>query len=167
MRSLTGSNQTDTPRDRWIPWAFVAGFAVIILVNGIMVYMAVASFTGLKTEDYYQRGLHYNDVLDAQQTQDALGWSVTVDSDQVGSDRIRISVKAADGEDRPLDGADVKVRLVRPVQAGYDMNVNLTSQGEGLYAADVVLPLRGQWDILAQIQHPSGSYRATKRIVTR
>lgn len=166
MRAM-GSEAGPARRGRWIPWIFVAGFALVILVNGVMIYIALASFTGLQTEEHYQRGLEYNQVLEAERTQEALGWTVDVNAEDTGDRRILLSIRAADATGSPLNGADVKARLVRPVQSGHDMDVILSARGHGRYAADVELPLRGQWDILAQITHPSGSYTKATRIVTR
>lgn len=156
-----------TPRDKWIPWIFAAGFAVVILVNGIMIYFATSSFTGLQTEGHYQRGLDYNQVLAAEAEENRLGWTVAIDFAETGNGRARVSVAAADRDGNPVDGASVRARLVRPVQAGHDIDIELTPAGKGLYAAELQLPLQGQWDILAQITHPSGKYRAAKRIVAR
>lgn len=168
MSASPGNEPAPPPqRDRWIPWLIVAGFALVILVNGIMVYFAVASFTGLQTEGHYQRGLDYNEVLVGDRVQDALGWAVGIEFDETGDGRGRLSVQVADQAGEPLNDAGVLVRLVRPVQAGYDMDVTLTAAGDGLYAADVELPLRGQWDLLARIRHPSGNYSTAKRIVAR
>jgi hypothetical protein len=36
-------------RSRYIPWLFVAGFAVVIAVNATMIWFAVGSFSGLYT----------------------------------------------------------------------------------------------------------------------
>lgn len=162
-----GRNKPAPPRDLWIPKLIVAGFALVVIVNGIMVYVAMASFTGLQTEGYYQRGLDYNDVLASEAAEKKLGWSVTIDVAETGKDRVHLSVRAADKAGNPLNGASVRVRLVRPVQAGHDMDVTLAAEGDGLYAAEVKLPMRGQWDILAQISHPSGNYSTAKRIVTQ
>ena len=166
---MNRENQTipAPPRDLWVPWLFVAGFALVILVNGIMIYFAMASFTGLQTEGHYQRGLDYNDVLAAKAAEEKLGWSVEVDLTETGGSFVRVSVTAADRAGNPLNDAGVKVRLVRPVQAGHDMDVTLAAAGNGRYSADVELPLRGQWDILAQISHPSGNFSTAKRIVTQ
>jgi nitrogen fixation protein FixH len=155
------------PRDLWVPWLIVAGFGLVILVNGIMVYFAITSFTGLQTEGHYQRGLDYNEVLAGERAQDALGWAVGIEFEETGDGRGRLSVQAADKAGGPLNDAGVTVRLVRPVQVGYDIEVTLAAAGDGLYAADVELPLRGQWDILAQIRHPSGNFSTAKRIVAR
>jgi nitrogen fixation protein FixH len=165
--SAPRGNESAPPRDLWVPWLIVAGFAVVILVNGIMVYFAMASFTGLQTEGHYQRGLDYNEVLAGERARDALGWTVDLDFQETGDGRGRLSVQAADKAGNPLKDAGVMVRLARPVQAGYDMDVTLPAAGDGLYAAEVELPLRGQWDILARIRHPSGNYSTAKRIVAR
>lgn len=154
-------------RDSWIPWLFAAGFALVVLVNGIMIYFATSSFTGLQTEGHYQRGLDYNDVLAGERTQNSLGWTVGIDFQETGGGHARLSVRATDKAGNPLNNAGVTVRLVRPVQAGHDMDMTLAAAGNGLYAADIELPLRGQWDILARINHPSGIYSTAKRIVAQ
>jgi nitrogen fixation protein FixH len=165
--SAPRGNDPAPPRDLWVPWLIVAGFALVILVNGILIYFAITSFTGLQTEGHYQRGLDYNEVLAGERGQDALGWTVGLDFQETGDGRGRLSVQATDKAGNPLKDAGVMVRLVRPVQAGHDMDVTLSADGDGFYVADVELPLRGQWDILAQIRHPSGNYSTAKRIVTR
>jgi len=165
--SATNRSEQAPPRDLWIPWLFVAGMALVVLVNGIMVYIAVSSFTGLQTEGHYQRGLNYNEVLAAERTEEELGWAVEIGFAETGEGRARLSVKAADRDGNPLNDAGVSVRLIRPVQAGHDMDLTLAASGDGLYAAEVELPLRGQWDILAQIRHPSGNYSTSKRIVAQ
>lgn len=165
MSAANGGEQAP-PRDEWIPWLFVAGMALVVLVNGIMVYIAVSSFTGLQTEDNYKRGLNYNEVLASERAEAGLGWTVEIGFAETGG-RARLSVRAADRDGNPLNDAGVSVRLIRPVQAGHDMDVKLAAAGEGLYAAEIELPLRGQWDILARIRHPSGNYSTAKRIVAR
>ena len=67
---------TATDRSRWIPYAFVAFFGVVLLANGTMIGLAFATWTGLETEGAYQKGLAYNRVLDRARAQAALGWRV-------------------------------------------------------------------------------------------
>ena len=63
-------------RSRYIPWLFVAGFAVVIAVNATMICFAVGSFSGLYTPAPRARGLHYNAIMAEQKARDALGWRV-------------------------------------------------------------------------------------------
>ena len=53
-------------RSRYIPWLFVAGFAVVIAVNATMIWFAVGSFSGLYTPVPRDRGLHYNAIIAEQ-----------------------------------------------------------------------------------------------------
>ena len=153
----------DTPRDSWIPWLIVAFFGFVVAANGIMVYIAMSSFTGLQTEGPYVRGLEYNQVLAAERAERALGWTVTVEFRPAGGGRGRIVARAQDAAGAPLDGAVVTVRLVRPTQDGYDMKVTLADESGGIYAADVELPLPGLWEIQTQIVHRSDTYRTAQR----
>lgn len=154
-------------RDHWIPWLFVGFFGVVLVVNGILAYVAVSSFTGLQTEGHYRKGLAYNRVLESSRRQAALGWSIRIEFEQAGDRNGRLAVRALDKAGAPLDGASVAARLVRPTQSGYDFDVTLNPAGAGWYEAELALPLRGQWDIQTQIEHPSGTFRTVERIVTK
>ena len=58
----------------WIPWIFVAGFALVISVNFALIWLAVGSFSGLAEAHPYRAGLDYNQTLAAARAQEALGW---------------------------------------------------------------------------------------------
>lgn len=164
--SARRNSTPDRRRDAWIPWLFAAFFGIVLTVNGILAYLAVSTFTGLETTDYYRKGLAYNEVLDAQREQAALGWDVAFAFEPDGAQRGLLAVRATDRAGRPLDGATVTATLVRPTQAGYDMEVTLAQVGAGSYEAELELPLRGQWDIRTRIEHRSGAFRTVQRIVT-
>jgi nitrogen fixation protein FixH len=59
-----------------VPWLFVAGFALVIAVNGTMMWLAISSFSGLYSDHARDRGVHYNQVMAEQRARDALGWTV-------------------------------------------------------------------------------------------
>lgn len=149
---------------RTIPWLFAAFFAVVIVANAVMVYVAVSSFTGLQTEDHYLRGLAYNRVLEAERAQQALGWQVAVDFRPTGARRGRIVAHARDAAGAPLTDAVVVAHLIRPAESGHDMDVTLTAGPDGTHAAEVELPLPGLWEIQTQIVLHSDVYRLAQRI---
>jgi nitrogen fixation protein FixH len=163
MTATPGEIRTDGPRGRWIPWLIVAFFGVVIVANGTMIYIAVSSFTGLQTENSYVRGLEYNQVLEAERAERALGWNVTVQFEPTGDRRGRIVARAQDAAGAPLDDAIVTARLVRPTQQGYDIQVTLAAESGAVYAANVELPLPGLWEIQTQITHRSEVYRTAQR----
>src|SRR5688572_2876208 len=55
--------------------AFLAFFGVIFAVNGVFLYMALSTHTGLVAQEPYRKGLHYNDRIAAAERQQALGWT--------------------------------------------------------------------------------------------
>ena len=47
----------DERRSLWIPWALCGIFAVFLIANGVMLYFATRSWTGLATDNAYENSL--------------------------------------------------------------------------------------------------------------
>lgn len=154
-------------RSWWIPWLFVALFGVVLAANGIMLYIAMSSFTGLQTEGHYRKGLEYNRVLDAARAQDALGWTVSTSFEPAGDGGGKLVARATDRDGAPLTGARATARLLRPTQSGYDVDVTLDPRGDGVYDTNIRLPLTGQWEVRIRIGHDANVYRIAERIMVR
>ncbi|WP_422002698.1 FixH family protein [Reyranella sp.] len=151
-------------RSRYIPWLFVAGFAVVVAVNATMIWLAVGSFSGLYAERPRERGLHYNDVLAAQKARDALGWHVDT-SWQATPGRLEIAVTDAAG--RPLAGAQVHASLARPVEKRPPLALDVAPTAPGRYAALAILPARGNWDVDIVVDFGGQRYALTRRMFLR
>lgn len=52
---------------RHVLLGLVAFFGVMFVVNAIFVYFAVATFSGGDTSNPYQKGLHYDQMLEADE----------------------------------------------------------------------------------------------------
>lgn len=134
----------------WYPWIFVAGMLVVILVNGVLVYFALGTWTGIETEDHYRKGLAYNQALAAARIQDERGWQVSMAFDPAPTNaeehRGRLTITMSDRDGLPLDGLTVTVSLIRPTHEGYDFNLTLKQTGRGIYSSSIAVPLPGQWD---------------------
>ena len=150
-----------TARDRHVPWIFVGGFAVVIAVNAIMVWLAVGSFSGLYTPRPRERTLHYNDIIARQADRDALGWRLDA-SWQAKDSRLEIAIVDAQG--RPLGGAQLHAELVRPVEKRPPLVVELVAVESGRYAATVALPARGNWDLDVVVDHDGHRFAQTRRM---
>jgi nitrogen fixation protein FixH len=61
-------------RSGWIPWVFVGAMLLVVAVNGVLVFAAVDTFTGVTVGKSYDKGRAYNHVLEEAARQDALGW---------------------------------------------------------------------------------------------
>ena len=148
-------------RDRHVPWLFVAGFAVVIAVNGIMVWLAIGSFSGLYTPQPRQRSLHYNEIIARQADRDALGWRLDVRW-LAQDDRLEIALVDAQG--RPLGDARLHAELVRPAEKRPPLAVDLVAVDIGRYAATVALPARGNWDLDVVVDHDGQRFAQTRRM---
>ncbi|MEQ8967938.1 MAG: FixH family protein [Azospirillaceae bacterium] len=160
----------DPRRGRWIPWAFVAFFGVVLVANGTMLSVALTTWTGLSTENAYERGLVYNDTLARLAEGEALGWETGVAFEPVadpGSGRHagRVVVEAFDAEGRPIEDATVTAKLVRPTVYGHDETLALPQAAPGRYAADVELPLPGQWEVRATVVARGGTVETGARFL--
>lgn len=149
------------PRGAYIPWLFVAGFAVVITVNAVMIWFAVSSFSGLYSRNPREEGLRHNDVLARQQQRDALGWKVDIDW-QSSARRMEIDVRDASGQ--PMSGARVVANLVRPVENRPPMTVAMEPVDIGRFAARVDLPEHGNWDVDVVVERAGQRYASTRRM---
>ncbi|MGE4079612.1 MAG: FixH family protein [Reyranella sp.] len=150
-----------TARDRHVPWLFVGGFAVVVGVNAIMVWLAIGSFSGLYTPQPRQRSLHYNEIIARQADRDALGWRLET-SWHAPENRLEIAVVDARG--RPLGNARLHAELVRPVEKRAPVAVDLVAVDGGRYAATVTLPARGNWDLDVVIDYDGRRFAQTRRM---
>lgn len=155
----------ERPRLGWGPWVFVAMFAVVLAANGIMMIFAFSSWTGLETRGAYDKGVEYNRTLEAARAQRALGWRVESRVVSSGGQSVRIEVALRDRQGAVVTPDRVRARLIRPTHSGHDTTVTLARQADGHYSAELVPPLRGQWDLLILAEHPGGLYQARRRVV--
>ncbi|WP_044560013.1 FixH family protein [Azospirillum sp. B4] len=155
-----------------IPWIFVAGMGVVIVVNGILIYVALHSWTGIVTAKPYERGIEYNKVLEAQAQQDALGWTFDADiepaaiSSGTGGGSV-LTVRIASRDGAPMDDMALTGRLVRPIDMLPDVPLTFTPAGNGRYTASVTLPKHGQWDLKLKAEKGADWYHLTRRLFVK
>lgn len=155
----------------WYPWIFVAAFAVIITVNGTMAFFAVDSWTGLETKNHFTEGVEYNDILEQNRRQDALGWSAILTYEAIPtqndprSGQFLLSFKTKDGHG--VDGLAIEARAMRPTHEGYDQDLIFTARGKGVYVANATLPLPGQWELRYRAQRADELYLERQRVEVR
>jgi nitrogen fixation protein FixH len=141
---------------------------VVVIVNAILVYFAVSTWTGLDTVDHYRKGLAYNRALAAADTQAERGWSMAfafeplTAEDGHGAD---LSVTFADRDGQPIGNLMVEVTVVRPTRVGHDVTVALVHVGEGRYRGQVALALPGQWEARVHAWRSAETFRASHRMM--
>ena len=170
MTSMTEGHTTSRkPRQRgfWIPYVFFGMFGVIIAVNGALIYWAVTTFPGLSSDRHYERGLAYNEVLEAQRQQAALGWRIAADLGEPLDGVARLEVALEDRDGQPLYAEAVTATLQRPTVEGMDSRMVMTPAGPGLYRADARVPLPGVWDLVLQVERGQDSHVSKQRLYVK
>jgi len=151
-------------RSNIVPWLFVAGFVIVIAVNGTMMWLAISSFSGLYSGHARDRGLHYNQVMAEQRDREALGWTIET-SWQANDGLLGLRINERDGT--VLAGASVVVDLVRPAEKRAPIRIGMTPEGGGRYAGAVALPARGSWDADIVIEARGHRFAITRRLFLR
>ncbi|WP_421877922.1 FixH family protein [Pacificispira sp.] len=152
-----------------IPLLFFAFFAVVLTANGIMIWIALSSWTGLETKNHYLKGVDYNQTLQDVRTQEALGWTVQSNiAPVVAPDgppgRFDVVLVLTDRADSAISGAQVEVRLERPTHHGIDVRATLTETAPGRYAAQVDVPVAGQWNLRRLVWSGGGTHQTVERV---
>jgi len=153
-----------SPRFSIVPWLFVAGFALVIAVNGLMMWLAISSFSGLYSNNARARGVHYNRVIAEQRVRDSLGWTIET---RWQADSHRLVLVARDGQGRLLEAAAVAVNLVRPAEKRTPLRIAMEPLGDGRFVAGVALPARGNWDADIVVEAEGHRFAVTKRLFLR
>jgi nitrogen fixation protein FixH len=123
--------------------ALVGFFGVMLIVNGIFVYFALATFSGGDTSNPYRKGLDYNETLAAAERLAARGWQAEIGYDDKSG---RLSVGVRDRAGAPVTGLDLAAAFSRPATDKEDRTVGLTEAEPGIYTADIRLA-PGAWVI--------------------
>lgn len=148
----------------WIPWLFVGFFALVVAVNGTMIWIALASWTGLAANRAYDRGLTYNRNLDAAARQAELGWRPTL-TVRMGVAGGEVELVLADAGDRPIAEAVVVVSFERPTSEGLDFVVPLEQATSGVYRGSFAPTASGAWNLHATIRRGEDLFVHDQRVV--
>lgn len=145
---------------RFFPLAIVGGLGLVVAVNGVMIWQALATFPGKAGRDGFALSNRYNMVLQRQDDQATIGWVVRSSVDAKG----RASVMLGGMDGAPLVGAKIEGVAERPVGDARSTPLAFIDQGAGHYVADVALDAPGQWDIAVTAQAGGRTMTVTRRV---
>jgi nitrogen fixation protein FixH len=153
------------PIDRFLPWSFVLFFVVIVAVNGVMMWIAIDTFTGLEADKSYLRGLGYNRALEAERAQEARGWTVDTAVTESGGRHVDIVLTASDATGRAIGNGTVDIELRRPTQSALDRKFELRETGIGRYTGGIELPAAGVWDLRFRFARGDEVWLDSRRVI--
>jgi nitrogen fixation protein FixH len=146
---------------------WIGGFFLVVFTSiGGMMYIAVNSMSGLETEKPYEKGIAYNSTIARARQQEAARLSVSIAADPQPDKLVRLSVRVRDADEAPYMEKDVRVLFFRPTKQGYDKSVLLKEKKPGLYRGNIMLPLRGIWDLKLEIKDAGKIvYKSKSRVI--
>lgn len=134
----------------WFWGALVVGLLgtqVLVGVGSVMI--AIADPSASVVPDYYQKALAWDDEMARRAASEALGWEAEIDvsegADLLGQRTLVLTLTDRDG--RPLDGADVELRLFHHARASDPQRVELRGHGSGRYSGTAVMRRAGLWQV--------------------
>jgi hypothetical protein len=129
----------------------MAGPATVIVAGFVTLWLAIVSYDGLVTDDYYKQGLAINQRLQRDHYASDLG--LRADFMRSGQ-QVRLMLTAE--RDAALPEA-LTLKLSHPTRAGQDQIVRMVSEGQGFYGGELTADVSGRWYV--SIEDPSGKWR--------
>jgi nitrogen fixation protein FixH len=156
MKQLTG---------RHVLFALLGFFGVMLIANGFFIYFALSTYQGLDNPNAYERGVNYNQRIEAAEKQAALGWSHQVVAGDVG--KLQVIIRDRTGQ--PVTGLIVSGEIRRAVGEDAGLPLKLESAGDGSYRAGVAEAEAGNWIVSLDAARLQGNgmetvYRIKERI---
>lgn len=148
---------------RFYPWIVAGAMAIVIAVNGGMVYAALHTYPGSAGDDGFDLSNHYDTLLDRRDRQAALGWTATAEIDASGHPVLAIR----DRNGAAIAGAAVQGHAERPVGDKHETPAAFRETAPGAYRSDAVLTLKGQWDLMLSVTVPGHDLVMTRRVIAR
>lgn len=126
--------------------AMLVFFGTIFAVNGVFLYQALSTHTGVIATEPYRKGLGYNDRIAFERQMTGRGWSETL---ALSDSRDAVTLELSDKYGRPVSGLRVQGFIGRPSTQQEDTPLALaeTAPGTGLYRATVPALESGAWMI--------------------
>lgn len=149
-----------TGRRVW--WYFVAFFGFVAVVNAGMVTLAIRTHSGVVTEHPYEKGLTYNQVVEAEEKQESLGWKATIalHPSEENQNLAMLSFELRNRDGVLLEPDKAIASITRPMRQGMDFEVLL----KGL-ETPVEFPANGLWEIRVDAVYEGVHFQRTQRIV--
>jgi nitrogen fixation protein FixH len=143
---------------------FVGFFLTIFVVDGVMAFKAIRTFSGEVNPHPYERGLAYNKEIAAAREQAARDWKVDVRVARAGPGEAAIAVEARDAAGKPVTGVAMRALLAAPADVAKDVRVTLAETAPGRYQARAALP-PGQRDLVLTAERDGRElFRSKNRI---
>ena len=124
-----------------IVWMIVAIPASAVVMGGVLLYLAVSTYDGLVTDDYYKKGLEINRTMERDEAAVARGLSSVITLD-AGGGAVDVRLEGGPGFAAP---ELVNLRLLHATRPGLDLHLRLRRLADGRYAGSHGGLAPGRW----------------------
>lgn len=144
-------------------FGFLAFFGVVFAVNGVFLYEAISTYTGVVSKQPYRKGLAYNERIAADEQQKKLGWAVETRFERATG---RLLATIQDRRGSPVTGLKLAGMMGRPSTAEFDKHVVLRERESGVYEAQMGSRPSGTWMVELKAEKGDGHvvYRLRRRL---
>lgn len=154
----------------WTGWTvmltLIGFFGVVFLVNGVMIYEALSTLSGVDTDSAYQAGLQFEHEVAESKAQDARQWRVDARLTPASAGE-RLDVSARDAAGEPLGGMQASAVFERPTDRRLDRGVVLIEDAAGRFHGNAEVAA-GQWDLVIELtRHGEQMFRSKNRVVLK
>ena len=114
-------------------------FVIIGLIDILFIIISKNSYPGTVTDNPYQKGLNYNQVLNKSALQELNEYKIETESSKLSDNKFKyIIVLRKSG--LYVSDAEVMVNIVRPLGEYQNFQVMLNNSGNGLYSSEISFP---------------------------
>ena len=150
------------------PVAVTAILGITVAANIWLIRIANNDPSFAIEENYYQRGVRWDDELAQRAHNQALGWRVVATmSTERESSGERLHIALTDSAVMPIDGASIVVKAVHIARASEPVEVTLAQLAPGEYEARVPVQRAGLWELRIDVRRGAERFTATERLDVR
>ncbi len=157
------------PKLFWI--GLVVGLLFVsLLIQGTALFFSLNDPSFAVVPGYEDKAARWDDHARQRELNDRLGWQVRVDTSPADSGReVAVLVTVTDADDRPIDGASVRVDTFHNARAGSVLSAPLGSRGDGRYGSTLPIRRAGIWEFRVEIERNGTRFTDTvrKTVATR
>jgi nitrogen fixation protein FixH len=155
-------------RGAWWPIAVTVILGTTIGANIWLVRVANGDPSFAVHENYYDRGVHWDDEMRQQARNASLGWRLTATLATIEPGQgAHLSVALRDSAVVPLDGAEFTVTARHLARSAEPVEVTMRPGVRGDYEGVVPLQRAGLWELRFEVRRDGERFTALERIDAR
>jgi len=147
------------------PWIIGGLMAVVLGANLILMYVATSDPSFAVEENYYQKGLDWDDKRAQDRTNTDLGWSLQLEvaARRSADGTTGLTANLIDRDGQPISDATIHLEAFHNARAAAIQKRDLAPRGDGRYSASLLMRRPGLWEFRFEVSR--GEQRFTHTVV--